>query len=503
MLSLGPRMQPRSLVFITLLALCHLQLGAQALTNALPGPAQAISAPSDSALPDDPGQELLPVAQPEPEPATGVPVSLHALRQTWSPEDKSWTLDGNVVVQYRGYTLHADRVVYRQSTSELEADGHLELTGGPNDILIHADHGEMRLNMHTARFYNVSGSQGLHAPIRNGVYTTINPLLFSGRVLIQSGEGRYRLIDGSITNCRLPRPDWRVISRTIALEDGKALTKNSWFEFLGMPIFYLPYLSHPVNDTGRTSGLMIPVISNSTIKGFIVGEQIYWAINRSMDMVVGTEYYAKRGWAPNGDFRYRGAGLDNLIVRWNALFDRGYEQENVQPGGAITMQHINQGGVDIVASGRKDLSPETRLDGTVEYLSSYIYRLVFDDNFTQAVSSQVASDVSLTHAHNGRIPSIEIDRFQTYASTTKCASCTCPACATTCSTGRLADRPSAGAWAHRWAFSAAPSRSSTPATWAGWTSTRDSRCRCTPAGGAWCLKPPCARLRTPSARTPT
>ncbi len=27
-----------------------------------------------------------------------------------------------------------------------------------------------------------------------------------------------------------------------------------------------------------------------------------------MDMVLGTEYYSKRGWAPNGDFRYRGPG---------------------------------------------------------------------------------------------------------------------------------------------------------------------------------------------------
>ena len=69
--------------------------------------------------------------------------------------------------------------------------------------------------------------------------------------------------------------------------------------------------------------MLIPVLSNSSIKGFIVGEQVYWVINRSMDMVVGAEYYSKRGWAPNGDFRYKGPGLDHLTVRWNALLDRG------------------------------------------------------------------------------------------------------------------------------------------------------------------------------------
>ena len=50
-------------------------------------------------------------------------------------------------------------------TTELEADGHLQLTGGPNDVLITATQGDLRLNMHTARFFNVAGSQGVR---RNG-----------------------------------------------------------------------------------------------------------------------------------------------------------------------------------------------------------------------------------------------------------------------------------------------------------------------------------------------
>ena len=48
----------------------------------------------------------------------------------------------------------------------------------------------------------------------------------------------------------------------------------------------------------------------------------------------------------------------------------------------------------------------------MEYLSSYVYRLVFNDNFSQAISSEVASDVALTHNHNGFIPSVSLDRFQ-------------------------------------------------------------------------------------------
>lgn len=386
---------------------------------------------------------MLPVARPEPAPATGVPVSANADNQTWV--GNIWTGTGKVEFFYRDYVMHADKVIYNRSTSEVEAEGHVQVAGGPNDVLINADHGDMQLNLHTGRFYQVNGTQGIRTAGRTVVFSTANPFIFSGRVLIQTGEGNYRIVDGSMTNCRLPKPDWRLISRSIALANGEASTRNAIFEFLGIPMFYLPYLRHPSDDTGRDSGFLIPVFEDgSSIKGLVVGEQFYWAISRSMDMTVGSEYWSKRGWAPRGDFRYKGPGLDHLTVRWDALLDRGVEEEvgaTIPTTSAQRMAHpvdpvatslrpndlipgptgeelVNQGGVDVVAQGRKDLSPETRVAGIVEYLSSYVYRLVFADNYSQAITSEVSSDLSLTHSHNGFTPSASLDRFQTFASTT-------------------------------------------------------------------------------------
>ncbi len=360
----------------------------------------------------------MPVAKPEPAPESGTPVEWEAKRQEWAGD--TLTLIGTVVVHYRDYVLRADSVVYNRKTTELEADGNLQLSGGPDDVLINATHGDMRLNMHTARFYNVSGSQGVRTLGHTVVYSTTTPLLFQGRVLLETGEGNYKVVDGSITNCRLPHPDWRIIARAISLDNNMASTSNAFFEFLGVPVFYLPYLHHPVSETGRASGLLTPVVSaGSSIRGFTLGEQAYWVINRSMDMVVGAEYYSKRGWAPNGDFRYKGPGLNHLNARLNALFDRGVEEPttNTQTG-QNSNQLVNQGGVDVSLEGRKDLSPSTRVAGAVEYLSSYVYRLVFDDNYSQAISSEVSSEVVLTHNHDGKIPTVWLDRFQSFASTT-------------------------------------------------------------------------------------
>lgn len=449
-------MRPRFLLFITLLAICRPRLDAQVLTNSIPplesGTAQDTQSSGaansghhpdtnlpPAALPDDPGQELIPIATPEPAPVTGTPVEWEAHEQQWSND--TLTLTGNVVGHYRDYVIRADTVSYNRKTTELHAEGHMQISGGPDDVLISATNGDMRLNMHTARFYNVSGSQGVRTMGHTVVYSTPNPLLFSGRVLLETGEGRYRIVDGSITNCRLPHPDWRIIAHAINLDEAKASTSNAFFELLGLPIFYLPYLHHPANATVRVSGLLTPVISNgSSIRGYTFGEQAYWAINRSMDMVIGSEYYSKRGWAPNGDFRYKGPGLDHVIARWNALLDRGVEQEigntlasnsgsastpaaaNLPPdklAGPVGYELVNQGGVDVTLLGRKDVTDRTRIAGDVEYLSSYVYRLIFDDNYSQAISSEVLSDVVATHVHNSVIPSLWLDRFQSFANTTR------------------------------------------------------------------------------------
>ena len=413
-------MRARNFVFITIAVLCHSLVRGQVLTNALPvaqseTPNQgAQSASASSSLPDDPEQEALPVAQPEPGSRTGLPVSWKADRETWIGHTA--TLYGVEDFHYRDYVVRADKIVYNQETSELQAEGHLQMSGGPLDVMLTASRGDMRLNMHTARFYDVTGTAGIRRTGRAIVYSTINPFVFSARVLLQTGEGQYKIIDGTMTNCRLPRPDWQLLARHINVEDGRASATNTIFKLFGVPVFDLPYLRHPVDENGRQSGLLIPIISTgSSIRGYTFGDQIYVVLNRSMDMVVGTEYFSKRGWAPNGDFRYKGPGLDHLTMRWNALIDRGFNQ--VQESGPQAGQtvHVNQGGADIQALGRKDLPAESRIAGNIEYLSSYVYRLVFNDNYLQAVSSEVQSEAFLAQNRNGYIPSVLLARVQNFA----------------------------------------------------------------------------------------
>ena len=74
----------------------------------------------------------------------------------------------------------------------------------------------------------------------------------------------------------------------------------------------------------RQSGFLIPVVGQSSTKGLVLGEQIYFALSRSTDLTIGSEYFSKRGWQTSGTFRYKGAGLDFGYAHFSNLLDRGF-----------------------------------------------------------------------------------------------------------------------------------------------------------------------------------
>lgn len=367
-------------------------------------PAQTRQASGD-ALANVPLARLIPASP------AGVPVTIHAREQ--EKQGDIYTLRGEVEIDYEDYVIRADKITYNQATGDLQAEGHLQVNGGRDSESIAASHGTMNLNAETGRFYDVLGSFGIQrtGPLQRAgsraVYTTPNPFLVSAKVLIQNGRENYELIGGSMTSCRLPKPDWRILAPHIQVAAGTAKAWNSNFRLFGIPILYLPYVTHNVNTSGRQSGFLIPAFGTSSIKGIIVGDSYYWAINRSSDLMLGLQYYSLRGFAESAEYRYRGRGNDFLHGVYKGLVDRGFGP-----------QHVNQGGQDTLVIGRHDLTDETRAVVNAEYLSSYAYRQVFTENFALAVSSEVKSWAFVTHEANGIASSGDFERYQSFQNNT-------------------------------------------------------------------------------------
>lgn len=378
------------------LAANHPHLAAQELSSqALPQIAV------QTALPDAPSGAQYPDAIVLP--ATGATTEVTMESLTQSKDGSVFILDRDVVVTYGDRIVKADHIEYDKDTGDVTATGHVKLIGGANHEEISASHGTLNLRTQQGTLYDVSGSVGLRTVGHTVEYATSNPFIFSGRMVVKRGPQMYDIYNGTVTSCTLDKPDWLFSAAHFSVDGDKARATNSIFRLINIPVLYLPYVTHPVDSEERQSGFLIPVISNSSTKGIVLGEELYWAINRSMDLTAGADYYSLRGWAPAATFRYKGLGNDFAIGRFHALYDRGYYDDGV---------YVNQGGQDAVFSGRHDFSPETRVVADVEYLSSYVYREAFTANFNSAVSTDIVSMIYGVHEADGFAESFRGDRYQ-------------------------------------------------------------------------------------------
>ena len=93
---------------------------------------------------------------------------------------------------------------------------------------------------------------------------------------------KYVLHDGWITNCKLPKPWWRIMGpRFDIVPDKRALAYRSQFRVRRFPLFYAPVYYHSLEKKEpRKSGFLTPSPGHSSIGGFMLGVGYFWAINR-------------------------------------------------------------------------------------------------------------------------------------------------------------------------------------------------------------------------------
>jgi LPS-assembly protein len=320
-----------------------------------------------------------------------------------------YKLHGNAEIHYRTYILRADEVTYDSDTGQATASGHFTLDGGPNDDHIRASHGTYNLTTEVGSFYDVTATTGLQLRGSRVVLTSESPFAFSGKRVEKTNPDHYLVYDGSITTCELPHPKWQFRAHKATVDVGaNASITNSRFALLGFPVFYFPYATVPINRNARQTGFLIPTGGQSSIKGTIVGEAFYWAINRSMDGLVGAEYFSKRGWSQRGEFRARPTDASYVDLNYFGVIDRG-----TQIGTSTGRQLLREGGEEARLTAERNFHG-FRAVSNVDYLSSFLFRLAFSENFTQAVNSEVKSQVFLAKATNGFFVSAMTERYQDF-----------------------------------------------------------------------------------------
>ena len=109
----------------------------------------------------------------------------------------------------------------------------------------------------------------------------------------------------SYTTCPPGNQDWLMHASTAKInkETGRGFAKNAWMEFKGVPFFYTPFLSFPVDDR-RQSGFLTPTFGSSKVGGFNFVLPYYFNLAPNYDATFSPRLLTNRGLLFRSEFRY-------------------------------------------------------------------------------------------------------------------------------------------------------------------------------------------------------
>ncbi|HWQ54611.1 MAG TPA: LPS assembly protein LptD [Bryobacteraceae bacterium] len=279
--------------------------------------------------------------------------------------------------------FRADEIDYNEQTGGVEARGNVYFRHFERNEQVWADRLEYNVDEQKGKFYNVRGMGQVRIDARPGVLTTNNPFYFQGDWAERIGA-RYILHDGFITNCRMPRPWWRLRGPRFEIIPGeRATARNSLFVLRKVPLFYMPFLYKSLEEAPRRSGFLMPNLGNSSRRGKMIGIGYYWAINRSYDATYRVQEFTQRGLAHHIDFRGKpreGTDFDAIIY---GVQDRGELLTNGT--------RRKEGGLTLNIGGQSELGHGFVARGVVNYITTLRFRQAFSESFNEAVFSEVKS----------------------------------------------------------------------------------------------------------------
>jgi len=252
---------------------------------------------------------------------------------------------GQVEISQGQRIMMADLVTYDRKNQVVSATGNVVLMEPSGDVLF-AEQAEITDDM------------------RDGLIRNFRALLFDNSRMAAATAQR---IDGNrkemtkavFSPCNLCKDDpkkaplWQLKGERVTHdEEHHEITyRDATLEMWGVPVFYVPYFSHPDPSVERRSGFLLPTIGRSDQLGVIFGMPYYGIIDDSSDFTLEPRGYSSEGALVAGEVRKR-FNHGNLRVAGSLLNGRRVE------AGEITDDRTWRG--SIAAEGRFDLDENWR-----------------------------------------------------------------------------------------------------------------------------------------------
>jgi len=270
--------------------------------------------------------------------------------------DQVVTLSGDAQVRQGRQAIVADRVKYYRQTERVVADGNVEMISENGDYLS-SDTVDVHVATQIGSMTNARFKMAKGLTTEDGIDTVQIESRGSADVVNLEGEGLVRMENADYTTCAEGDRSVMIGARTLELDrvGGIGKARGATIRFKGLPIFYTPYISFPLNDQRKT-GFLTPGFGADEDSGGILEIPWYWNIAKNQDATITPRYYSDRGLQVGAEYRLETLNSSTYIYGEQLTGDDFYADEllalNIQAGrpddpidddrNLLTIQHYQQ-----------------------------------------------------------------------------------------------------------------------------------------------------------------
>ena len=277
------------------------------------------------------------------------------------------TASGHVEAWQNDRTLRADKIVFDRNTGVAAASGHVVLME-PDGQVLFSDYAELTQDM------------------KDGVLSGMRTLLAQNGRLAANGARRTdaklnELSRAIYTTCNLCAKDptrpplWDIRAREAVqdVEHKRIEYRDAVIDIYGIPVMYLPYLTHPDPSQKRASGLLVPSFGlGSKHLGAFASVPYYVAIDDSSDLTASAFLTAQAGEGLDLAYRKR-FNFGTVNISGSLADEHGVFNDHIFARGQFALNDVWRYGFDINRASSAAYVRDFRIAPAVPNLGSTLY----------------------------------------------------------------------------------------------------------------------------------
>ena len=235
-----------------------------------------------------------------------------------SPDQTVYHLTGHVKAIRADQELQANAADYNSDTTDYDARGNVHYQ--ESEHLLSADHLVGNTNNSTGV---ATGNVRFQMLDSHGNGTAVR-----GQML-DANRNSYSL--ATYSTCDIGRHIWEIRAKKIDTDEntGRGVAHDATMTAFGVPFFYTPYMTFPLNDE-RQSGFLYPYFEHTGEAGYQFRIPYYFNLAPNYDATLDPRYYTLRGAMLSGEFRYMFPKTSG-IFEFDFLPNDNYNDQKITP----------------------------------------------------------------------------------------------------------------------------------------------------------------------------